>query len=70
MNKELIKSLANKVIKGESILYDEALQLIQIDDDENILFLLESANTIRKQVVGNKVDLCSIMNVKLEKLNI
>lgn len=64
--KEFILNLKDKILKGESIAFDEALKLIKIDENDtcslNVLF--ESANEIRENLVGKKADLCIILNAK------
>ncbi|RCX18378.1 biotin synthase [Anaerobacterium chartisolvens] len=64
-----INELKAKVLQGNSIDFDEALKLINIDenDADTLSVLFESSNEIRKKFAGNKVDLCTIMNVKSGK---
>jgi biotin synthase len=56
--------LADRIIAGEQIDKRQALDLSQIEGQENILRLCEAANRIRQACCGNVVDLCSIINVK------
>lgn len=67
--KVFIQSIIDKVLLGEDISFEESLKLINIDEanTQSINQLLNGANTIRKKYVGNKVDLCTIMNVKSGK---
>lgn len=61
-----IKDMMSKVISGEEITKAEALELYAIDDvDYDLLF--KSANEIRKHYMGNRIDLCTIMNAKSGK---
>ncbi|WP_099190723.1 biotin synthase BioB [Tepidibacter mesophilus] len=64
--KKFIKQVTQKVLDGQEITYDEALKIINVDEENievlDLLFL--GANEIRKKYVGNKVDLCTIMNAK------
>ncbi|NMS89625.1 biotin synthase BioB [Clostridioides difficile] len=68
MEKYIIK-LKNKVLDGEEISYEEALNLISLDTNNNNNFdiLLKSANEIRENFMGRRVDLCTIMNAKSGK---
>lgn len=68
MEKYIIK-LKNKVLDGKEINYEEALSLISLDtNNKNILdILLKSANEIREDFMGRRVDLCTIMNAKSGK---
>jgi biotin synthase len=59
-----IASLAEKVLSGERLTHDEGLWLFQLEDTADIYTLLSWANRIREHFKGNKVHLCSIVNVK------
>jgi biotin synthase len=59
-----IASLAEKVLGGEKVTREEGLWLFQIEDTADIYTLLSWANRIREHFKGNKVHLCSIVNVK------
>ncbi len=59
-----IASLGQRVLDGGGISRDEALFLIQLDASADIFDLLACANRIREHFKGNKVHLCSIVNVK------
>jgi len=56
--------LAEQIIAGERINKSQALELTKIEGQDNILELCKAANKIRQALCGNKVDLCSIINVK------
>jgi biotin synthase len=56
--------LADRVIAGELLDRPTALQLTQIEGQDNILLLCEAADRVRQACCGNTVDLCSIINVK------
>ncbi|ADL50265.1 biotin synthase BioB [Clostridium cellulovorans] len=60
----LIKDLEKKVLEGETINFQEAMDLASIEGKAEIKELCNSANNIRKFFCGNEVDLCSIMNAK------
>jgi len=55
--------LADEVLQGKVLAKDEALAILQSDDDD-ILLLLNSAFKIRKFYFGKKVKLNMIMNTK------
>ena len=58
------RSLASRVLNGGEISREEALWLWNLQDQGDIYDLLAWANRIRKQFKGNKIHLCSIVNVK------
>ncbi|MDK2799229.1 MAG: biotin synthase [Clostridiales bacterium] len=62
--KDFIKKVENKIMSGQSIVFEEAVQL---SETENIEQLFTAANRIREKFKGNKVDLCTIMNAKSGK---
>ena len=59
-----IASLAEKVLGGERLFREEGLWLFELEDTADIYTLLSWANRIREHFKGNKVHLCSIVNVK------
>jgi biotin synthase len=66
-NKQLenwLSQLAQRIIQGYQISKEEALELSNIEGEENILLLCENADHIRQSCCGNIVDLCSIVNIK------
>ncbi|SHJ48735.1 biotin synthase BioB [Tepidibacter formicigenes] len=64
--KLFIETIKNKVLNGEDLNYEEAIKIANIDENdiESIEALLNGGNEIRKEFVGNKVDLCTIINAK------
>lgn len=56
-----IIELEQKVIDRKKIDFEEALELLNTEDTEQ---LFKSANKIRKHFVKNKAELCTIMNAK------
>ncbi|MFZ5969382.1 MAG: biotin synthase BioB [Bacillota bacterium] len=66
---KFINEVKDRILNGGTITYDEALRIMAIDEQDSgsLEALYEAANEIRKQVVGNKVDLCTIMNAKSGK---
>ncbi|WP_078382411.1 biotin synthase BioB [Sutcliffiella halmapala] len=57
------KQLAEKVIKGYSLTTEEALRILN-ENDENVLELVQAAYQIRKYYYSNKVKLNLIINAK------
>ncbi len=62
--KTLIESLEEKIIFGELITLQEALELSK---EKDLQALYSAANRIRQKFMGDKVDLCTIMNAKSGK---
>jgi biotin synthase len=62
--KDTLFQLATEVIDGKRLTKTEAMDLTKISGEENILLLCEAADLIRQACCGNKVDLCSIINIK------
>ena len=63
-NHSRIAELGARVLNGELIEREDALWLFNLEDSADILDLLSWANRIREHFKGNKVHLCSIVNVK------
>jgi len=63
LGRELIDSCMSKVLSGKRISMNEAMQLMQLDQ-EHIPLLLDAANTIRKEFNGDRVDVESLINAK------
>ena len=61
--KRFIHEVSQKVLEGDSIGKDEALQLWSADGQE-LLSLLDAANRIRGRFKGNEVNLCAVVNAK------
>lgn len=59
-----LQDLSQRIIDGDRLTREEALQLTAIEGEENILKLCEAADRVRQACCGNVVDLCSIINVK------
>lgn len=57
----MIQSLKQKVIEGGAITFDEAIAISKYRPIDEII---EAANEIRKYFVGNKLDMCSIINAR------
>lgn len=63
MSYDLIFQLGKKVLAGEQLAFDEAIQLTQIAEDD-IPILLGVANKVRNKFTGNQVDTCEIVNAR------
>src|SRR4026209_1174619 len=63
-NHETISRLGRRVLGGDEITRDEATVLFNVETSADILDLLAWANRIREHFKGNKIHLCSIVNVK------
>src|SRR5947199_10025058 len=59
-----IAELGTRVLQGELLDGKEALWLFNLESTADILALLSWANRIREHFKGNKIHLCSIVNVK------
>jgi biotin synthase len=59
-----IAGLGRRVLAGGEITRDEGQWLFQLEARADILEVMSWANRIREQFKGNKVHLCSIVNVK------
>ena len=59
-----LHDLAEEIIAGKQLDRTTALQLTQIEGQDNILLLCNAADRVRQTCCGNTVDLCSIVNVK------
>lgn len=68
--KDFILTLKKNILNGKQISFDEAKQLIDLDittQVDDILFLSNCANEIRKFFCGDNFNLCTIMNAKSGK---
>jgi biotin synthase len=61
---ERIAELGKRVLAGGSIVWEEGLWLFGLEKSADIFDLLSWANRIREHFKGNKVHLCSIVNIK------
>src|SRR5690348_14483409 len=59
-----LSELGQRVLAGGEITRQEALWLFHLQERADIFELLSWANRIREHFKGNKVHLCSIVNVK------
>lgn len=65
--KNFITQIKDNIINGIEISYADAKKLIEITKEEDILFLSDCANQIRKHFCGDTFNLCTIMNAKSGK---
>jgi len=63
-NAARVTQLGQRVLGGAGITRAEALWLFDLESREDIFDLLSWANRIREHFKGNKVHLCSIVNIK------
>src|SRR5437868_12797596 len=59
-----IASLGRRVLGGGELSRQEALWLFNLEGSADILELLSWSNRIREHFKGNKIHLCSIVNIK------
>jgi biotin synthase len=59
-----IAAIGVRVLAGQPITLEEALYLFSLEESSSVYFLLSWANRVREQFMGNRVHLCSIVNVK------
>ena len=59
-----IGELGQRVLTGEPIRREDASQLFELESSTDIYGLLSWANRIREHFKGNKIHLCSIVNIK------
>lgn len=62
--KTYLTNLSDRIIAGESLVRSQALELSKIEGEADILALCEAADRVREACCGNRVDLCSIVNIK------
>lgn len=62
--KSFIEELKNKVLGGEIINFEEAMKLIEIEDEENLKHLLLAAREITFKLNSEEPGLCSLINAK------
>jgi biotin synthase len=63
-NHARIAELGRRVLGGSSVSREEGLWLFELESTADIFDLLSWANRIREHFKGNKIHLCSIVNVK------
>ena len=64
MTRDRVAELGQRILDGGQIDRDEAMNLINIESNADIMDLLAWANRIREHYKGNKIHLCSIVNAK------
>ncbi len=63
---QTIMAYAEKVLAGQEITREEAIELIHTSDEDTMI-LLAMADKIRQKFNGNEVDLCAILNARSGK---
>src|SRR5262245_13998991 len=63
-NHQRIAELGRRVLSGGSITPEEGRWMFDLENGADILDLMSWANRIREHFKGNKVHLCSIVNIK------
>ena len=63
-NQDRVEHLKKRVLEGDGINYEEALELIHLEDSEDLDFLLEAAREITHHFNSTKPGLCSLLNAK------
>jgi biotin synthase len=63
-NHDRISGLGRRVLDGGELTRDEALWLFDLEDQADIFDLMAWANRVRERFKGNKIHLCSIVNIK------
>ena len=63
-NHERIAMLGKRIVAGGEITRDEGMFLFGLESSADVLDLMAWANRIREHFKGNKIHLCSIVNVK------
>ena len=61
--KDYIRQVGDKVLDGEKITFLEAKNLLEADPID-VVDLMAVANRVRGHFIGNKVDLCTLLNAK------
>jgi len=59
-----IKQVAERVLEGGAIAFDEARRFIEFDTWPDVLELAAEATRIREKFTGGEVDLCALVNAK------
>ncbi len=63
-NRERIAALGQRAMSGLDLTREEGEWLFELNNAADIFDLLSWANRIREHFKGNKIHLCSIVNVK------
>jgi biotin synthase len=63
-NRVRIETLTTRVLEGADVSREEAAWLFHLEARPDIFDLLSAANRIREHFKGNKIHLCSIVNIK------
>ena len=63
-NFEFLSELSERLINGGDIAPNEALRVVTLHTQEEIVMLLAHANLIRSRFKGTHIDLCAVVNAK------
>jgi biotin synthase len=63
-NPTFLSVLTERVINGADITRSEALCVLSLSKQEEIVMLLAHANRLRNHFKGNRIDLCAVVNAK------
>ena len=66
-NCEFLSALTDGVINGADITRSEALRVLSLAKQEEIVLLLAHANMLRNHFKGTRIDLCAVVNAKSGK---
>ena len=63
-NCEFLSVLSDRVINDADITRSEAMRVLSLRKQEEIVMLLAHANMLRNHFKGNRIDLCAVVNAK------
>ena len=63
-NREFLSVLSDRVINDADITRSEAMRVLSLRKQEEIVMLLAHANMLRNHFKGNRIDLCAVVNAK------
>lgn len=61
---QLISQAADIALSEEGLSRNQALELMAIEKQEDLIYLTAAANSVRQRFHGNKIELCSIINAR------
>ena len=61
--RDSVAEMGQRVLEGGQISRDEALELVNIESNSDIMDLLAWANRIREHYKGNKIHLLSLIHI-------
>jgi len=63
-NCEFLSGLTERIVNGADITRSEAMRVLSLCKQEEIVMLLAHANILRNHFKGNRIDLCAVVNAK------